>query len=216
MPRAADLGFALLVGACVAGLARPAFAADSSGSGSASNVGGDRLSDPARSGPRPTWFRLFAGASAGIGLRFNNPFRLSRPLGSDAESLSTTAPYSSLGLGAAFGDPFGFQHGPVVRFDSALEGPTQNVLIPSYGLFRRGARFGFAGRFGFPILLAPDRNVGIELAAQGAWYPWAGIGVTGEIIGDLFWGAPTPDNRRPAYPILSGQLGIQVEWERLP
>jgi hypothetical protein len=36
------------------------------------------------------------------------------------------------------------------------------------------------------------------------------------VVGDLFFGAGTPDNKNPVYPILSGQLFAIVEWERLP
>lgn len=165
---------------------------------------------------RGTYVRPFVTAGSGVGLRFNNPFRLATPLGDSAESLSLTAPYLSLGLGAAFGDPLGWQHGPVLRWDRALTGVSQDVLVPSYGLFRRGASFGGWARFGLPVLLSPDANVGVEAAVGGAWYFRAGVGVTAELLGDLFWGAATPENRRPTYPILSTQVGLVLEWERLP
>ena len=162
------------------------------------------------------YLRPFATLGSGLGLRFNNPYRLATPLGDDAESLSLTAAYLSVGGGVAFGDPLGWQHGPVARWDFALQGVGQHVLVPSWGLFRRGALFGAWGRFGLPILLTPDRNMGIELAAGGAWYVRAGVGITAELLGDLFWGVATPDTKRPAYPVLSGQLGVIVEWEQLP
>jgi len=97
-----------------------------------------------------------------------------------------------------------------------VQGVGQHVLIPSYGGFRRGALFGGWARFGLPVLLTPDRNVGMELAVGGAWYARAGVGLTAELLGDLFWGVGTPDNKRPMYPVLSGQLGVVVEWEQLP
>jgi hypothetical protein len=90
------------------------------------------------------------------------------------------------------------------------------VITPSYGVFQRGAWFGGWARFGFPILLAPDLNVGPEVAFGGAFYVRSGIAITTEIIGDLFWGAATPDDKRPIYPVLSGQLGVMLEWEQLP
>jgi len=169
-----------------------------------------------REGERRMYLRPFATLGSGIGLRFNNPFRLATPLGENAESVSLTAAYMSLGGGVALGDPLGFQHGPVLRWDFAVQGVGQHVLIPSYGGFRRGALFGGWARFGLPVLLTPDRNVGMELAVGGAWYARAGVGLTAELLGDLFWGVGTPDNKRPMYPVLSGQLGVVVEWEQLP
>ncbi|MGZ3456556.1 MAG: hypothetical protein ACXVEF_43525 [Polyangiales bacterium] len=162
------------------------------------------------------YFRAWTQMAFGAGLRFNNPYRLSKPLGDSAESLSTTAPYGTLGVGTWFGSPDGFQHGPILRYDRSLSGVTQHVLTPSYGVFRRGAWFGGWGRFGLPILLTPDPNVGGEIAFGGAFYVRSGIAITGEAIGDLFWGAATPENKRPIYPVLSGQLGVMLEWEQLP
>lgn len=182
----------------------------------ATSARAEPIADAAPARDRGTYVRPFVTAGSGIGLRFNNPFRLATPLGDSAESLSLTAPYLSLGIGAAFGDPLGIQHGPVLRWDRALTGVSQDVLIPSYGVFRRGARFGGWARFGLPVLLSPNANVGVEGAVGAAWYVRAGLGVTAELLGDLFWGTATPDNRRPAYPVLSTQLGLVLEWERLP
>lgn len=170
----------------------------------------------AREGEKRMYLRPFATLGSGIGLRFNNPFRLATPLGENAESVSLTAAYMSVGGGVALGDPLGFQHGPVLRWDFALQGVGQHVLVPSYAGFRRGALFGGWARFGLPVLLTPDQNVGMELAVGGAWYARAGVGLTAELLGDLFWGVGTPDNKRPMYPVLSGQLGVVVEWEQLP
>lgn len=165
--------------------------------------------------PHPTYFRAFFTSAAGVGFRFNNPYRLARQIGSSAESTSTTAPYLDLGLGVTFGDPFGLQHGAVLRYDHSLTGVTQHVLTPSYIALRRFTHFELFGRFGLPLLLSPDVNLGGELAVGGAWFFRAGIGVSAEVIGDLFFGAATPDQKRPIYPIVSGQLGVVVEWERL-
>ncbi|MBX7197096.1 MAG: hypothetical protein K1X94_33920 [Sandaracinaceae bacterium] len=176
-----------------------------------------RADDKTAASPeRDTYLRPFATVGSGVGLRFNNPYRLATPLGDDAESLSLTAPYASLGAGVALGDPLGWQHGPVVRWDFALTGVPQHVLVPSYGVFRRGAVFGGQARFGLPILLSPDANMGVEGSVGATWYARAGLGFTAEVLGDLFWGAATPENKRPVYPVLSLQLGAVVELERLP
>jgi hypothetical protein len=176
----------------------------------------DGASNATSASSRPTYVRAFGTVGGGIGLRFNNPYRLEHQLGDDARGLSSTAPYTDLGIGATFGDPFGWQHGATLRWDRALTGIPQSVVTPSYVLLRRWVAFEAWGRFGFPIVMNPDRNLGTELAFGGAWFFTAGIGVGGELIGDLFFGAAIPDKKTVSYPILSGQLGVIVEWERLP
>src|SRR5262245_35999271 len=54
--------------------------------------------------------QVFATFMGGTGLRFNNPYRLSTPLGDDAESVSRTAAYVDIGLAMTLGSPLGFQH----------------------------------------------------------------------------------------------------------
>ncbi len=167
-------------------------------------------------GPRPLWLRAFADLGVGMGLRFNNPYRLATILGSNAESVSRTAPYSSLGVGVLFGDPFGFQHGALLRWDAALAGVGQHVLTPSYVLSRRGARFGGHARVGLPVVLTPETTAGVELGVGGTVYVTAGVGVRAELVGSLFGGAAIDEKNRTLYPVLSGQLSAVWEWERLP
>ncbi|GAC1353162.1 MAG: hypothetical protein NVS3B20_20000 [Polyangiales bacterium] len=165
---------------------------------------------------RALYFRTFFVSGAGIGLRFNNPYRLSRPLGNRAESLSLTAPYADLGVGVSFGDPMGVQHGGLLRYDRSLQGVGQDVFTPSYVLLHRKTRLEGWGRLGLPILVTPDPNVGFELALGGAYFLRSGLGISIESIGDLFFGASTPEKKRPIYPVVSLQLGVIIEWERLP
>lgn len=161
-------------------------------------------------------FVVQATALFGDGLRFNNPYRLSTVLGSDAQSVSRTAAYVDFGLAAAFGDPRSFQHGLAVRASFAVEGVGQVVLTPSYLLYRRFHAFGFWGRAGTPIVLTPNRTWGLEAAAGAAWFVRAGIGVAAELVGDLFWGTGTRDVAVATYPLLSAQLGLIVSYEVLP
>ena len=160
--------------------------------------------------------QLFATAFLGDGLRFNNPYRLATPLGSSAESVSRTAAYTDVGIAATLGAPAGLQHGLALRMSFALEGVRQAVLAPSYLLWRRWTRFAAYGRVGLPIVLSPDATWGLETAAGGVWFPRAGIGVAAELVGDVFYGAGTHEIATPAYPILSGQLGVIVAYEVLP
>src|SRR4029434_8552424 len=67
-----------------------------------------RLLAITRPGP---YYDFFGTAMLGDGLRFNNPYRLSHELGSSGESLSTTAPYLDLAIGATFGKARGLEHG---------------------------------------------------------------------------------------------------------
>src|ERR1700689_1967254 len=71
------------------------------------------------------WFDLFGTAFVGDGLRFNNPYRLSTVLGSQAQSLSRTAAYTDLGGAILFGDPTFLAHGVVLRASVAVEGVRQ-------------------------------------------------------------------------------------------
>jgi hypothetical protein len=165
---------------------------------------------------RSGYAQLFATAFLGDGLRFNNPYRLATPLGSSAESVSRTAAYTEIGIAATLGAPAGLQHGAALRMSFALEGVRQAVLVPSYLLWRRWTHFAAYGRAGLPIVLSPDATWGLEAAAGGVWFPRAGLGVAAELVGDVFYGAGTREVATPAYPIVSGQLGVIVAYEVLP
>lgn len=173
---------------------------------------------PAVVGPADgIYAHLMAALAVGRGIRFNNPYRLATPLGDDAESLSLTATYADLGLTASFGHPAGLEHGASVHFSVALSGVPQEVVTPSYVLLHRfPSRFLAYGRAGLPFVLSPDPNMGYELAAGGAWFVTAGLGVTAELVGDLFYGAATQERAASTIPILSLQLGVLVDYEVLP
>lgn len=200
--------------------ARPAVAAAAALVGLSLALGGEaraaNVKDAPDEAPRPLFFRAFTDAGVGIGLRFNNPYRLATILGSNAESVSRTAPYSSLGAGILFGDPFGFQHGALLRWDAALSGVGQHVLTPSYVFARRGTTWGGHARLGIPLVLNPEATAGFELGLAGTFYVRAGVGVRAEFVGSVFGGAAIDDKNRTIYPVLSGQLGVVYEWERLP
>jgi hypothetical protein len=188
--------------------------------GSASPARADdtaRLRTPTLPEPeRASWFRVTGTLGAGLGLRFNNPYRLATPLGANAESVSRTAAYVDAGVALSFGDPEGIVHGPVLRWDHAAQGVGQDVLTPSYALGKRWLTWETWGRVGVPLVLRPDVSAGGELAVGGAWFATQGLGAWGELVGDLFFGAGTLDAKRPTYPVLSLQVGAIFEWERLP
>lgn len=160
--------------------------------------------------------QLFVSVMGGTGLRFNNPYRLATPLGDDAESVSRTAGYVDIGLAGTFGNPLGLQHGFALRTTVAVEGVGQVVMAPSYFGWRRWGRWAAFGRAGIPLVLSPSVTWGLEAAGGGAFFFLGGIGVVGELVGDLFYGAGTRDVATAAYPILSGQLGILGTYEVLP
>lgn len=175
-----------------------------------------RAEEPSPYATKSPYVELFATAFIGDGLRFNNPYRLSTPLGSSAESISRTAAYTDIGIAATLGNPLGFRHGVALRMSIAVEGVGQGVLTPSYLLWRRWSAFGAYARAGIPIVTSPDTTWGAELGLGGVWMVRGGIGIAGEIVGDLFYGAGTREVQTPAYPVLSGQLGIFLAYEVLP
>lgn len=166
-------------------------------------------------GPLP-YVRALGTVLGGAGLRFNNPYRLSTVLGSDAQSLSRTASYLDLGLAVLFGLPSGFQSGPALRVTRSLEGVAQEVLTPSYVVCRQWQALQPCARVGLPLLLSPDVNVGAELGLGVTYFVRAGIGITAETVGSLYYGAGTREANYPAYPVLSFQAGLVLSYEVLP
>lgn len=177
---------------------------------------GARGEEPAPLAKKTPSAEIFATAFVGDGLRFNNPYRLATPLGSSAESVSRTAAYTDIGAAVTLGDPLGVQHGLALRMSIAMEGVHQGVLAPAYLLWRRWRSFAAYGRLGVPIVVSPEATWGFELGGGGVWFVRGGIGVAAEIVGDLFYGAGTREVQTPAYPILSGQLGLVIAYEVLP
>jgi hypothetical protein len=168
-------------------------------------------------GPRkPGWADLVATGFVGDGLRFNNPYRLSTVLGSQAQSLSRTATYADAGFALLLGDPFRFALGGALRTSFALEGVEQAVVTPSLIVLHRGSDLGVYGRAALPLVLTPDATWGLEGGLGAIWFVTAGVGLVTELVGDVFYGAGTAQVATPAYPVLSGQAGIWLSWELLP
>lgn len=167
--------------------------------------------------PRGVYQHYFAAVSLGRGLRLNNPYRLETVLGDDYESLSLTAMYFAASGGVLFGNPRGLQHGGSLQFDVALSGVRQEVLTPSYvaGL-RLAPEWLLYGRFGLPIVLEPDLNVGAELGVGAVFHVWAGLGLVAETVGSMFYGAATLDRSVTYVPVVSLQLGVRADYEVLP
>jgi hypothetical protein len=172
--------------------------------------------DVAWSRPKPGYVNLVASSFVGDGLRFNNPYRLATVLGSDAQSLSRTATYVEVGATMLFGDPLGFQQGATLRLTTSIEGVSQTLLTPSYVLWRRWRSLAAYAHAGIPLVLTPDVTWGFEGAVGGAWFVRGGIAIAAEIVGDVFYGTATPDVSTPAYPVLSGQIGLLFAYEAFP
>lgn len=160
---------------------------------------------------------LMASLALGKGLRFNNPYRLQTQLGETGESLSLTSTYLDLGAAAAFGSGDGLQHGAALRLSIGLGGVAQQSLTPSYLLaYRASDRVLAFGRLGAAILTMPDPNVGGELGLGINYFVTARVAITGELVGDLFYGAATWEKSYTVYPVVSAQLGLMVDHELLP
>lgn len=167
--------------------------------------------------PRGSYAKLLLSTGFGRGLRFNNPYRLETQLGDTAESLSLTAPYWDLGLGATSGDPHGWQHGAVGHLSVAIEGVSQQAVSASYLLLWRADSPWMAfGRVGPSFVLSPDANIGGELGVGGAYFVTGGIGIELEMVGNLFYGAGTYEAQYTVIPVLSFQGGIIIDYEVLP
>ncbi len=160
--------------------------------------------------------QVFVTAMAGTGLRFNNPFRLPTSLGADAESVSRSSAYVDLGFAMTLGRPLAVQHGLALRSSFSLEGIGQSVVTPSYFVWRRRRALAAFGRAGVPVVLAPDTTVGLEAGVGGVLYVTGGLGIVGELVGDLFYGAGSPASTTSTFPMLSGQLGLIGTYEVLP
>jgi hypothetical protein len=157
------------------------------------------------------------GLYLGKGLRWNNPYRLRRPLGDSAESLSLGATYLDLHVGRTFSDPHGFEHGVTVHFSIATDGIRQEVVTPSYLLVKRlSPRVLSYGRAGFPIVLEPDAAVGLEAGLGLAYFFTANLGLGVELDQSLFYGAATIEQPLTLIPVTSLALGVFFDWERLP
>ncbi len=166
---------------------------------------------------RGGYVHAFGFAGAGRGLRFNNPYRLETVLGDDAESLSLSATYLDLAIGATFGEARGLQHGAVAHLSIATDGIAQEVLSVSYLMLHPfGSRFLVTGRGGVPVVLEPDLNAGFELGVGGAFLLSAAFGVGAELVGSVFYGAATLDRSATVIPMVSLQAGLWVDYEVLP
>jgi hypothetical protein len=164
-----------------------------------------------------TTYDFFGGLAVGRGIRFDNPYRLRTELGTTAESLSLTATYLDVYVGAAAFATGILSHGIAVHGSFALDGIPQEVVTPSYVLRVRPApRWGVVGRAGVPIVVEPDLSAGLEAALGGVFYVTAGVGITASVVGSLFFGAATLDTARTSIPILSLEGGAVYEFEVLP
>jgi len=160
---------------------------------------------------------LLADVSLGRGVRLDNPYRLETELGKNAESLSLTATYLDLGIGAAFGLTRTVFHGLSVHGSFAQGGIRQEVVTPSYlVMLRSNPRWALLGRLGIPVVVEPDVNAGFELSGGALLYLTAGLGLTASLVGSMFYGAATLDTPRTAIPVLSLEAGAFFDYEVLP
>jgi hypothetical protein len=161
--------------------------------------------------------RVFGTFAVGKGLRFSNPYRLETVIGDDVESVSATATYIDFAGSLLFGSPNGVQQGASIHIGSSVEGVLQPFVTPSYVVaYRADLPFMVYGRVGPAILLSPDANVGGEIAGSFSYFFLSGLGVTSEVVFDLFYGAATLTEQYSVIPVLSFQLGIIADYEFLP
>jgi hypothetical protein len=166
---------------------------------------------------RAPYAHVVLAGTLGKSLRFNNPFRLDAPLGSSGESVSAAAAYVDVAAAVMFGAPWGWQHGAWLHWSAAVTGIGQDVVAPSYVAMWRGEGPAMAyGRFGLPVVLSPNTNVGGELALGAIYMLTGGAGLTAELGASAFYGAATREVQATLVPLLSLQLGVALDWEALP
>ena len=160
----------------------------------------------------PTLIHSFGELSFGKGLHFNNPYRLR-----STDAVGFTATYVDLGLGLVVGPPNGLQHGGRIGLSMATDGLAQEVLDFSYvALLPVGEHALLRGRAGMPVVLNPDSTIGLELGVGAAWLFTGGLGITADLVGDLFYGAATQDRETTTIPVLALQIGAFFDHEVLP
>lgn len=198
-------------GACVAALLSTGAGADFAAASE------PRSADSLESREAPSSLRGIAALSIGRGLRFNNPYRLATPLGDTPESVSLSATYLDLMLGALWAETLGFQHGVGLSGVVAINGIGQFGLTPSY-LLQVGVlpAVELRGRLGVSIVVAPDTTLGLEAAFGSLLAVAYGLGVTGELVGNLFFGAATEERNVTTIPMLSLQVGLFFDHEFAP
>jgi hypothetical protein len=104
-----------------------------------------------------------------------------------------------------------------VSLSIATDGLAQQVISLSYvAIYPLSSQTLVRGRAGLPVVLAPDSNIGMELAAGGAWLFTGGLGLTAELVGSLFYGAATQEKSSTSVPIVSLEIGIWFDHEVLP
>lgn len=166
---------------------------------------------------RGTHLHAVSTVAVGQAVRFNNPYRLERPLGATPESLSLAAPYADVGAFVTHGRLSGFEHGASLRLAFALSGITQSVVVPSYVLSRRWSpTVETWARAGTPYVTGPNPNVGGEVSLGGAYLFTGALGVTVEVGASGFYGAATREVSATFIPLAFAQLGVAVDWEVLP
>lgn len=209
------LGSGVLGLGLVFGAARPAGAAEPAPADVREGPVRTRASVPPPPPPVTPISGLLA-LSIGRGLRFNNPYRLARPLGSTAESVSLAATYLDIGGAVLFG-AHEFRHGPALGGSVALQGIGQFVLTPSYlAQFGLGEGLAVHGRAGIPIVVAPDTTAGIEAGVGSRLAMAYGLGVQIELVGSAYFGAATAERSITTIPMLSLQLGIFFDHQVVP
>ncbi len=139
---------------------------------------------------------------------------MATPLGRTAESVSLTAPYADFAIGWSRGGVSRVQHGVALVGSVALAGVRQSALAPSYlAVLRPDARWHLRSRLGPSAVLAPDPTAGLEAAIGVAGYLRAGMALTVEFSGSVFYGAATREHERTTIPLVGLSVGGLVDYE---
>jgi len=95
--------------------------------------------------------------------------------------------------------------------DIGVDGFSQFVVGPSYGLYIPLDSWLIFPKFTVPIAVTPDPSLGFELSVGGAYRFLAGFGLYAEIGASIWIGGAGS-----IHPLASGELGLIIDYEVLP
>ena len=162
--------------------------------------------------------RLVVTAGAGSSVRlFTN---------ADFQQATFAPTFADASLAYLFSSGSTLQHGASLgaSVNAARDGSTtegleplrQVVLSPGYVLYTRVADFALSARASLPVVVAPDFTAGFELGFAAAYLWRAGFGVYAELGASVFRGGSSPLGLITLHPMISGELGVHIEYELLP
>ncbi len=167
--------------------------------------------------------RIIGGIGGGLSLR------LARNLDFQQERFAPA--FLDLYAGLILPGARGFRHGFTVGVSANLSGDgsfslgmdpfEQFTITPGYiGRIQLDdspvADFLLLLKVGIPLTVSPDFAPGLEVGIGATYLFLTGLGIYAEVSASAFMGGDSPSGSFTIHPLLSGELGIYVDFEVLP